>query len=123
MPNIWLAFFVLVANQALVYWFGVNEIHQLYLDANEETKKKGEETTTGWKSKDGVEDIKAKFQDLTRRAKQEAHDGDLEESLKLYKKAYKIHKSEKVAKRIEKLEVWKVMFSNALKTINLKYRS
>ncbi len=59
----------------------------------------------GWKSKESVEDLKAKFRDLTVKAKKEAYGGDLKEGLKLYKKAYKIHKSEKVAKRIEILEV------------------
>ena len=49
--------------------------------------------------------MKEKFHHLTERAKQEARDGDLEECLRLYKQAYKIHKSEKVAKRIEKLKV------------------
>ena len=49
--------------------------------------------------------MREKFRDLTQRAKEMAQDGDLEESLKLYQKAYKLHKSEKVAKRIKKLEV------------------
>ena len=67
--------------------------------------KKTNGSTTGWKSKEGIEDMREKFRDLTQRAKEMAQDGDLEESLKLYQKAYKLHKSEKVAKRIKKLEV------------------
>ena len=67
------------------------------------TKTNG--STTGWKSKESIEDMREKFQNLTRRAKEMAQDGDLEESLKLYQKAYKLHKSEKVEKRIKKLEV------------------
>ena len=63
-------------------------------------------STTGWKSKESVEDLREKFRDLTRRAKESAQDGDLEESLKLYEKAYKIHKSEKISKRIQKLKVY-----------------
>jgi hypothetical protein len=54
--------------------------------------------------------LKEKFHRLTHKAKQEAHAGDLEESLKLYKKAYKIQNSKIVAQRIEKLEVWKCYF-------------
>ena len=67
--------------------------------------KKTNGSTTGWKSKESIEDMREKFRDLTQRAKEMAQDGDLEESLKLYQKAYKLHKSEKVAKRIKKLEV------------------
>ena len=67
--------------------------------------KKTNGSTTGWKSKESIEDMREKFRDLTQRAKEMAQDGDLEESLKLYQKAYMLHKSEKVAKRIKKLEV------------------
>ena len=78
----------------------------LYLGKGKEnTAPNSTESGSGWQSKDTVKEMKEKFHHLTERAKQEARDGDLEECLRLYKQAYKIHKSEKVAKRIEKLKV------------------
>lgn len=50
-------------------------------------------------------ELKARYNSLLMKAKEKSREGDLVRCLKLYKKAYKIHKSEKVAKRIEKLEV------------------
>ena len=76
-----------------------------HIDTASTTESK--ETATGWKSKESIEELKEKFHNLTRRAKQEAYDGDFEASLKLYKKAYKIQKSKIVAQRIAKLKVWK----------------
>lgn len=54
---------------------------------------------------DRVAELKAKYNSLLLKAKDRSRDGDVEGSLKLYKKAYKIHKNAKVAKKIEKLEV------------------
>ena len=68
------------------------------------SRRESKETTTEWKSKENIEELKEKFHNLTRRAKQEAYDGDFEASLKLYKKAYKIQKSKIVAQRIAKLK-------------------
>ncbi|XP_028400404.1 DNA excision repair protein ERCC-6-like [Dendronephthya gigantea] len=56
------------------------------------------------KQHESLEDLKEQFKDFINRAKHAASDGNLEKSLTLYKKAYKIHKSEKVLKRIDKLE-------------------
>jgi K+/H+ antiporter YhaU regulatory subunit KhtT len=75
-----------------------------------DSASRAESKETGWKSKDSIEELKEKFHRLTHKAKQEAHAGDLEESLKLYKKAYKIQNSKIVAQRIAKLEVWKCCF-------------
>jgi len=43
--------------------------------------------------------------ELVSKAKQAAHDGELHYSLKLFKKAYSLFPSEKLKRRITKLEV------------------
>ena len=48
---------------------------------------------------------KARFNELVTQGKEKTRQGDLHGALELYQAAYKIHKSQKLANRIQKLKV------------------
>lgn len=53
----------------------------------------------------GLNSNKAKYNKLIEKAKELGRQGQLEQALGLFEKAYKIHQSEKLGRKIEKLKV------------------
>lgn len=61
--------------------------------------------------------LKAKYNQLVLDAKEKARQGQLEEALELFHRAYNIHKSTKLEKRIAKLKVFDNIFHNIVALI------
>lgn len=53
----------------------------------------------------GLNNNKAKYNKLIEKAKELGRQGQLEQALGLFEKAYKIHQSDKLGRKIEKLKV------------------
>ena len=69
----------------------------------------GKETASENERKDSdsglSEEDKILFNGLISKAKQKAKDGELDKALKLYEKAYSIHGSDKLKRKIDRLKV------------------
>ena len=63
---------------------------------------------------------RARFNELVTQGKEKTRQGDLYGALEHYQKAFKIHKSQKLAQKIEKLKVQLILCNNTSITNDLK---